>query len=87
MAWCKLCCKDGGRRSRPLCKHVAKATTKQSRKVCRCSGVTGQGDSNIPHRYGSRFGKFGICEHHPEHSVRMYAIMDEPVRVAGRSRR
>ncbi len=80
MAWCALCCKDGGRRSRPTCKHVSATTTKQSRKTCRCSGVCGVGGAGIPHRYGSSMGRFGCCEHHPLHGEKMYALMDTPVR-------
>lgn len=80
MAWCKLCCKDGGRPSRPTCKHTTKATPKKSRQTCFCSG------SHFPHRYGSSLGRFGCCEHHPLASEKIYAIMDAPVRIAGRSR-
>lgn len=80
MAFCKLCCREGGRRSRPLCKHVAKATTKQSRKTCRCSGVCAVGGAGIPHRYGSSMGRFGVCEHHPMHATKMYELLEQPVR-------
>lgn len=91
MARCSLCCRDGGRRSRPLCKHVTAKTTKQSRKTCYCSGVTWGGLGKVTadgrpakpagHRWGSSCGRFGVCEHHPSHSEKMYALLETPVRI------
>ncbi len=74
MAWCQLCGRDGGRRSRPLCRHTRQRTTKVSRKICWCSHVA------FPHRRESDCGKHGCCKDHPLHSEKMYALLSEPVR-------
>jgi hypothetical protein len=73
MAACAKCAVPGKRRRR--CKHKRPLP-------CRCGGMVGKWGP-IPHRLGSRWARFGACEHHPDHWVLMDRVMREPLKSCG----
>lgn len=68
---CKKCQRPGCRRSRPLCRW--KRLEKPNQRACGCGG-----GYHYPHRIGSP-----LCEHNPDHAVRMWEELDKPRRKAG----